>query len=146
MRLIQLAATSLLALQVCAHNATKFALYKNSHFHPCPSTRPPKATLPIPDKHTAHLPTNASLSPAAFCDRFWNYTVLPSEPTNGAYGITWINAFMNGVSSLTTLSSMIDVTSSGGGGSVGCVACISMDLSSTLIRLSALDLYFSLAD
>lgn len=73
-----------------------FALYKNTHFGPCPTTAPENATLPTPDTSSGNdMPNNASLSHDAFCNRFWNYTVLPSAPTPGAFSLSWANTLIN---------------------------------------------------
>ncbi|KAJ7510652.1 hypothetical protein B0H11DRAFT_1955624 [Mycena galericulata] len=89
-----------------AYNSSTFPLYKNSHFRPCPTTRPSSATTPVPDKHPYALHTNGSLSAGAFCDRFWNYTVVPSTPTPGAFAMTWVNSLMNIVSAVISIFSM----------------------------------------
>ncbi|KAJ7649610.1 hypothetical protein B0H17DRAFT_1147694 [Mycena rosella] len=103
---IFLAPFSALVAPGYAYNSTTFPLYKNSHFGPCPTTQPLSATTPVPDKHPYALHTNGSLSASAFCDRFWNYTVVPSAPTPGAFGMTWVNSLMNTVSAVATVASM----------------------------------------
>ncbi|KAJ6613695.1 hypothetical protein B0H10DRAFT_1951327 [Mycena sp. CBHHK59/15] len=84
-----------LPLLSAAWNQTHFELYKNTHFGPC---APANATAGAPiadDGAGASLKTNGSLSAAAFCDRFWNYTVLPSTPEDGAFGLSWVNVLVN---------------------------------------------------
>ncbi|KAJ7279438.1 hypothetical protein C8J57DRAFT_1303332 [Mycena rebaudengoi] len=88
-----------------AYNQTHFELYKNTHFRPCPSKRPRNATVPVAD-HGAPLLNNASLSAVAFCDRFWNYTVLPTMPEDGAFRLSWVNVVINVVSGVISSLSM----------------------------------------
>ncbi|KAM3067805.1 hypothetical protein ACMFMG_011539 [Clarireedia jacksonii] len=84
-----------LPLTCRAWNQTHFEFYKNTHFGPC-AIPPSNATTPIPDVGSGvPLPTNANLSSVEFCNRFWNYTVLPSVPEDGAFSLTWLNVFVN---------------------------------------------------
>jgi hypothetical protein len=84
-----------LPLACRAWNQTHFEFYKNTHFGPC-AFPPSNATTPIPDVGTGdRLFTNASLSAVEFCNRFWNYTVLPSVPEDGAFSLTWLNVLVN---------------------------------------------------
>ncbi|KAJ6553036.1 hypothetical protein B0H19DRAFT_1072520 [Mycena capillaripes] len=88
-----------------AYNQTHFELYKNTHFRPCPSKAPRNATVPVADQG-APLLNNASLSAVAFCDRFWNYTVLPTMPQDGAFRLSWVTVVINVISGVISALSM----------------------------------------
>ncbi|KAJ7225185.1 hypothetical protein C8J57DRAFT_1590463 [Mycena rebaudengoi] len=88
-----------------AYNQTHFELYKNTHFGPCPPKAPRNATVPVADQGYPLL-NNASLSAAAFCDRFWNYTVLPTMPEDGAFRLSWVNVVINIVVGVISAVSM----------------------------------------
>ncbi|KAH8806702.1 hypothetical protein DL96DRAFT_1764543 [Flagelloscypha sp. PMI_526] len=97
---------ALLTGAMAANSTQEFLLYKNTHFGPC------SASLSSIFSHENSgneirpgIFTHRRLSADDFCNRFWNYTILPSAPTEGAFVYTWANALINFASNALLLFS-----------------------------------------
>jgi hypothetical protein len=97
---------------VAAFSQANFTLFKNSPFGACNPSNNNSFSPPTGQSASSggFYSTNA-LTATQFCNSFWNYTVIPTQPTDAAFSFTWVSCLSNCISFLISSFLLYHTTS-----------------------------------